>query len=364
MNKLSCNERNCWCYTNMRTLIIITILALCFFKGQSQYYYFDCFTSPEQLPFNSSYDSIIEHDSTGWRYTNCFAVALTEYERKEKLKLKRLPINNHRLHYTPNSGFTSFEINGFNRNCYFAQVNPYTTNFAFELNKHSEKGYFNFNNVNTSTALHPLYNMKLEDLLQKLDSSESSKLSSIVKYQFLNSITNYTEFVLDDSIPNTYNTIKSTYIQYESNPKLKLWEMHLDRLRSSRFIKLYAAPHEESRILNKYERTHEVDTAFYDGYPHYITSEHAQIGFKLFTDFKEFKPSEKRENATSPMGFTNNITFIGIVFLNEYRVSETVWIKVADIKKHNEHIGFETQLIELKFLLKRLIEERSKIYLW
>lgn len=339
----------------MKTLILISICAFLCTKSYGQQYYFDCVTAPARLPLNNIYDSIIMNDTTGWRYIDGFTVALTSSERKDKLEEEHFPINSHRLYFSPNADFTAFSIDGFCRNSYFNITTPYSFNFAFEPNDYSEKGHFNLNNTNIVVRLYPLLNMKIEKLSAKVSDADSMKLFNIVKYHFQNNITNYTEYIPNDSNANIYSSLSSNYFKYENNPELKNYRIKLNYILQNGQLHNYASPKKGSRVLNKYERTHNVDTAFYDNTHHLIPAEREQIGFKIVTDFKFFNPTTQFSHTSSNWGFTNNISFIGLVFRNKFNVSETVWFDISEIKKY---VGLETTLIELKFLLKRQIEQR------
>ena len=355
----------------MRIKITLFISFLFLLELKSQTYHFDCVTSENELPFNSVYDSITQFDSiTGFRYTYSLSTPLTEKERKELLKVERLSVNSHRLFFSPNLDFTAFSIQAFTRNSYFNYTNPYANNLAFVINENTEMGYYNINDINAVVSLRPVYSILLKDLVSKLDSVNKNKIYTIIKHQFKNQITNYTEFTRDEKKPDLLHSLNSTYFEYELHPELRMFKMHFEKIVNNINIKHYSSPFGDSRILNKYERTHNIDTAYFDGFQDLITSRRTQIGFKLVTSFEEFDPQNEKNKSLvkgmdiysgSNLGIKNDITYIGLVYKNEFNVSETIWFKVSEIKKYKSQIGFEIQLEELKYLLKSQIEQRSKV---
>ena len=357
----------------MRVNIFFLISFLFCGNIKSQTYYFDCVTNQNELAFNSVYDSISQFDSTvGFRYIYGLSTALTERERKELLKVERFPVNSHRLFFSPNLDFTGFSIQAFTRNCYFNYINPYKNNTAFIINEKSEIGHYHHNDISSVISLRPLYNVLLKDLDSMLDSVNKAEIYKIIKYQFKNQITNYTELVKNEKNPELFYSLSSTYFKYDLHPELKMFKMHLDKITKNSNLKHYSSPFNNSRILNKYERSYSVDTGYVGGIQHLIPLGRIQIGFKLVTSFEDFDPKNiKNKNFTkgmdlyscSAIGIKNNITYIGLVYQNEFKVSETIWFKVSEIKKYESQIGFKTQLEELKFILKSQIEQKSKVNL-
>lgn len=298
------------------------------------------------------------------------STALTDRERKELLKVNRFSVNSHRLFFSPNSDFTAFSILAFSRNSYFNYTNPYANNKAYIINKKSEMGYYNYNEISSVVSLRPVYSILLHDLVSPLSSANKNKIYDIIKYQFKNKITNYTEFIRNEKKPELLHLLNSTYFKYELHPELSVFKMHFDKIIKNSNLKHYSSPFGDHRILNKYERSHDVDTAYYDGFQDLITSGRTQIGFKLVVSFEEFDPKNIKNESIikgmdiysgSTLGIKNNITYLGLVFENEFKVSETIWFKVSEIKKYESKIGFETQLLELKFLLKSHIEQKSVV---
>ena len=355
----------------MRIKITLFISFLLFGELKSQTYHFDCVTSQIELPFNSVYDSITQFDSiTGSRYIYSLSTRLTDKEKKDLLQVERFPVNSHRLFFSPNLDFTAFSIQAYTRNSYFNYTNPYANNRAFVLNENTEMGYYNINDINSVVSLRPVFSILLQDLVSKLDSAYKNKIYTIIKHQFKNQITNYTEFIKNEKKPDLLYSLNSTYFEYDLHPELRMFKMHFEKIVNNWHIKHYSSPFVDSRILNKYERTHDVDTAYFDGFQDLITSGRTQIGFKLVTSFEEFDPQNEKNKSLikgmdiysgSTLGIKNDITYIGLVFKNEFKVSETIWLKVSEIKKYESQIGFEIQLEELKFLLKSQIEQKSKV---
>ena len=54
-------------------------------------------------------------------------------------------------------------------------------------------GYYHYNDISSIISLRPLYNVLLKDLLSMLDSVNKAEIYKIIKHQFKNHITNYTE---------------------------------------------------------------------------------------------------------------------------------------------------------------------------
>ena len=227
------------------------------------------------------------------------------------------------------------------------------------LNENTEMGYYNINDINSFVSLRHVFSILLQDLVSKLDTAYKNKIYTIIKHQFKNQITNYTEFIKNEKKSDLLHALNSTYFEYNLHPDLRIFKMHFEKIRNNWHIKHYSSPFGDSRILNKYERTHDVDTAYFDGFQDLITSGRIQIGFKLVTSFEEFDPQNEKNKSLvkgmdiysgtlSNLGIKNDITYIGLVFKNEFNVSETIWFKVSEIKKYKSQIGFEIQLEELK----------------
>lgn len=318
-----------------KVLIIIFLIFVKFISNAQNHYFIDC---PYNIsPFLLRYDSICNYNFD-YNFNRCldnFGVPITEEDQKLLLNKTKIPLSSFRFLLIPSSDFREFIINGFSRN-YCFKINEDTNKYVQIVNEYTDISHSKNINILDELEIHPISNVGLRDIYSKMSNEEISLLETLIVNGINFSLSDFTDYYIDTISPEkiVYSPIHSFYIEYENNQYFNYLANSLDEyLDESPFV--YSIPNKNGKRLNKNSLV-----LFSDG------SKRNHVGIKFPINIESFihkyyDPDKNEKSDTndafegrllfSDLGCKVISDFIGVVYINDKNVTETLWIKKQDL---------------------------------
>ena len=334
----------------MKKLLLTTILILLLIKtNYSQDYYIDCPVSKTLLPYPNAFDTIDIYDTKN--LLRCFqglTIPCSDDQYKEILKTNKIPLNNYRIYLEPKEKFRSFDIVCFSRNYCFSE--DYNIPFGREKIIYS-------NNVLDKLKILPMFSVSISEYYKRLSATKINTMETIL-INILKNLSNEIEFEYDKET-KIATPIYSIYINYEKYPNYQYLKKIID-FYLNKSPKYYSSPY-ENRVLLDQNSIRFTPIEVYN-YKNEIVKQYAvrnSIGFKYSIDIVPQK-NEINSSNENPFGIKLVNDFIGVVYQNEKKENETLWVKKSDL--YSVLYRDDTFEPTLEMLLTNIITNKIVVY--